>query len=107
MLYEHRVYEPADGKAEALHRRFHEHGLPAFARHGIEVIGIFQPELSDGRLFYITCFADEAARAAAWAAFRTDPEWQRVKAETEADGPLMRGQTATVLHPTATGLLLG
>lgn len=106
LLYEMRIYEPHDGKAAAMRSRFETHVAKLFAKHGIELMGAFSPEPADGRLVYVTRFADEAARKAAWASFGDDPHWKAVKAESEADGPLLRTQTVSVLTPNMTGLPL-
>ena len=101
-----RTYEPHDGKADAMRSRFETHVAGLFARHGIELMGAFSPEPADGRLVYVTRFADEAARKAAWDAFGADPAWKAIKAASEADGPLLRAQTVSVLTPNMPSLPL-
>ena len=62
MIYEIRVYEAAEGKADAMRRRFLEIvAAKFFPRHGIELIGAFTSQTEDGRLTYMTRFADEDA----------------------------------------------
>lgn len=100
MLYEWRIYHPASGKAAALHRRFAEHTRRLFQRHGLREIGYFVPEGVEGPLYYLLAYPDRAARDAAWAAFRADPEWQRVKAESELGGPLVDRIDSVFLQPT-------
>jgi len=36
-----------------------------------------------------------------WAAFQADPEWQKVKSESEADGPLVDHIDRYFMDPTA------
>jgi hypothetical protein len=48
-------------------------------------------------LYYLTEFASDDARKAAWAAFGADPEWQALRQETEANGPIVSQQTTTLL----------
>jgi hypothetical protein len=43
---------------------------------------------SHNTLIYILEHPSREAAKANWAAFRDDPEWQKVKAESEAQGPL-------------------
>ncbi|QTL02196.1 NIPSNAP family protein [Aquabacter sp. L1I39] len=107
MLYEIRVYTASEGKAEAMRQRFLTEVVPRMPRHGIELVGVFTAPEEDGRLTYLTRFADEAARAAGWASFGGDAEWKAVKAATEVDGPLLAAQSVSVLTPAAAGLLLG
>ncbi|TCT06080.1 NIPSNAP family protein [Aquabacter spiritensis] len=107
MLYEIRVYQAAEGRAEAMRQRFLTEVVPRLPKHGIELLGVFTAPEEDGRMTYITRFADEAARTKGWASFGADPDWKAVKAASEVDGPLLASQTVSVLAPAAAGLLLG
>jgi hypothetical protein len=108
LIYEIRVYEAAEGRADAMRRRFRDHVVTQFfPRHGIELLGVFTAPVEDGRLTYMTRFADEDARKKAWAAFAADPEWAAVKAASETEGPLLKSQTVSVLSPAVAGLPLG
>ncbi|WP_024507366.1 NIPSNAP family protein [Bradyrhizobium sp. ARR65] len=106
MIYEIRVYEAAEGKAEAMKARFKNEVVKRFPNHGIELLGVFESESDNTRLTYLTRFKSEDDRSKAWAAFGADPEWRAVKAATEVDGPLLKNQSVTVLSPAVTGLLL-
>lgn len=108
MIYEIRTYEAAEGKAAAMRDRFI--GVVAskfFPRHGIELLGAFVAPTEDGRFTYMTRFASEEARRKAWDAFVADPEWAKVKAETEKGGPFLKSQSISILSPAIVGLLLG
>jgi hypothetical protein len=108
VIYEIRVYEAAEGRAAAMRRRFlDEVAVKFFPRHGIELLGAFTAPVDDGRLTYMTRFADEDARKRAWASFGADPEWAAVKAASEISGPLLNSQVVSVLSPALAGLLLG
>ncbi len=108
MIYEIRVYEAAEGRADAMRRRFYDNvATRFFPRHGIELLGAFTASDDDGRLTYMTRFADEDARKKAWASFAADPEWAAVKAASETDGPLLKNQFVSVLSPAIAGLPLG
>ena len=102
MIYEYRVYEAAPGKLPALHARFRDHTLEIFERHGIKNIGYWINDAGDysDRLIYIVAFKDGGHRERAWNAFRNDPEWQKVRAESEVDGPLTTKVFNTLLSPT-------
>ena len=105
MLYEMRVYEHVEGLAEAVRQRFESEVIPRLSKHGIELLGVFvEPEA--GNLTYLTRFKDEAARKAAWASFGADPDWKAIKAASEANGPLIARQIATILNPVLSGLPL-
>jgi NIPSNAP len=107
VIYEIRVYEAADGKAEAMKARFRNEVVKRFPTHGIELLGAFEPAGEPSRLTYLTRFKSEDDRSKAWAAFGADPDWCAVKAATEVDGPLLKSQTVSVLSPAVAGLLLG
>lgn len=106
MLYEMRVYEHVEGRAEAVRQRFESEVIPRLAKHGIELVGVFV-EPQAGNLTYLTRFANEEARKAAWASFGADPEWKAAKAASETNGPLIARQIATILNPVVAGLPLG
>ena len=102
MIYEYRVYEAAPGKMPELHARFRNHTLKAFERHGMKNIGYWIPEVGDynDRIIYMLAFDSLEHRERAWAAFRSDPEWLRIKEESETDGALVARLTNTILAPT-------
>jgi hypothetical protein len=102
MVYEYRVYEATPGRLPDVHARFRDHTLRLFERHGFKSIGYWTAEAGDysDRLIYIVAFESVEQRQRAWAAFRADPEWQRVKAETEANGPIVARVFNTLLTPT-------
>jgi hypothetical protein len=77
MIYELRSYEVVPGRMPAMHARFKNHTVGFFKSHGIEVLG------------YLCRFEDLGHRERAWAAFGADPEWLRVRAESEKDGPIV------------------
>ena len=108
MIYEIRVYEATEGRADAMRRRFRDSvATKFFPRHGIELVGAFTAPAEDGRLTYMTRFTDEESRKKAWASFAADPEWAALKAATETDGPLLKNQTVSLLSPAIAGLPLG
>lgn len=98
MIYELKAYTPHKGKEAALRQRFLEKTLPIFEKHGIVVTALFSPAEAPAQLWYITRFQNNESRLAAWAGFQADTEWQAIKKESEADGPLLETQTTTVLN---------
>lgn len=101
MIYELRIYEILPGKLPAIHQRFADHSMALLQRHGIEVVGFWDTAIGDNsQIVYVCAFADAAARDQAWAAFQADPEWQRVKAESEQDGPIVARVINSILRPT-------
>ena len=102
MIYEYRVYEAMPGKLPDLQARFRNHTLKIFERHGIKNIGYWTANVGDysDRLIYMVAFDDAAQRERAWDGFRNDPEWQRVRADSEANGPLVARVFNSLLTPT-------
>ncbi len=73
------------GSIDLLHDRFRQHTNRLFRKHGMTIIGFWQP-LNAGMertLIYVLAYKDGAARDAAWAAFRTDPEWKDVTSKMQ------------------------
>lgn len=100
MLFEMREYVAAPGAADRLHRRFADHTLALFERHGLEVVGFWTDRDDPGRIVYVLRFPDAEARDRAWAAFGADPQWKQVKAESERDGPVVSEMHSRLLSPT-------
>ena len=102
MLYELRIYECFGGRLPALNKRFGDHTLEIFEPHGIKNIGYWTASVGDysDRLIYIVAFEDAAQREKAWASFRNDPEWQKVRVDSEVDGPLTTRISNSLLAPT-------
>jgi heme-degrading monooxygenase HmoA len=106
VIYEIRVYEAVDGKADAMKTRFKNEVVKRLPGHGIELLGVFESATDASRLTYLTRFKSEEERSQAWAAFGADPEWRAIKAASEVNGPLLKNQTVSVLSPAVAGLLL-
>ncbi|HTG39204.1 NIPSNAP family protein [Sphingomonas sp.] len=92
-FYELRIYYPAPGKLAALNKRFREHTLALFARHGMKNVAYWNEQPTEaapeGRIVYVLAYPDRAARERSWKAFGNDPEWRAVAAASEADGKLV------------------
>ena len=102
MIYELRIYEAAPGKLPELNARFRDHTLRIFARHGLDVVGFWtyaHGGWSD-QLVYLMRFEDMADRDRKWASFMADEEWQRVRAESQREGPLTTRIRSDILAPT-------
>ncbi len=91
-LFELRTYHASPGKLDDLNARFREHTLALFAKHGMTNFGYWVPmETKDGvgeTLIYIVAHKDKEAAQASWRAFRGDPDWVKVKADSEVNGSL-------------------
>ncbi len=99
-IFELRTYVAEPGRIDALQARFRDHTVALFDRHGMTSIGYWVEAENPETLVYLLAHADRASATASWDAFRADPEWQRVKAESEKDGPVVRSITSAFLDPT-------
>src|SRR5262245_21777172 len=103
MHYELRTYVAAPGKMGALNKRFNDHTMALFAKHGLEVVGFWTNTVGgwSDELIYMLRFENMAARESAWAAFGADPDWHEARAASEVDGPLVSRFRAALLTPTS------
>ena len=102
-IFEIRTYTTHPGRLEALQRRFRDHTTRIFAKHGMTNIGYWVPQdsaRSANTLVYILAYPDRDAARRSWDAFRTDPEWQRVRTASEADGPIVAKVESVFAAPT-------
>ena len=91
-VYELRTYTAAPGKIEALHARFRDHTLKIFEKHGMKVEGFWKPldeKAAGEKLVYLLSFPSKEAADKSWKEFQADPEWQKVREESEKDGKLL------------------
>ena len=87
MVYELRTYTAHEGRLDAMNARFRNHTLRLFEKHGMTNVGYWTPQdatLSENTLIYIVAHPSREAAQQAWDAFRADPEWLTVRAESEA-----------------------
>lgn len=88
-VYELRTYTAPPGKLDALIARFRDHTETIFGRYNLKAIGYRVPEDNkNNQLIYIVEHKSKADADRNWAAFQADPEWKKVRAESEKDGPL-------------------
>jgi hypothetical protein len=78
--FELRTYTVQPGSSlDLLHSRFRDHTTALFKKHGMTIIGYWQPVAKPNTLIYLLAYKDGAARDAAWAAFGADPEWVKTR----------------------------
>ena len=88
-LFETRIYYTEPGRLEALLTRFRNHTTKIFEKHGMTNIGYWVPLHEENKLIYVLAYPDRAARDAAWKAFGADPEWVKVRTESEVSGKIV------------------
>ena len=102
-VFEIRTYTAAEGKLDELHARFRDHTLAIFKKHDMTNVGYFKPEdapLKENTLVYILAHPSREAATKNWQAFHDDPEWQKVKAASETQGPLTTKIESVFVDPT-------
>jgi hypothetical protein len=102
-VFEMRTYHANPGKMAALHARFRDHTCKLFERHGMTVIGFWSPidkEKSEEVLVYLLAFPSKEAADKSWKEFRDDPDWKKVKADSEKDGVLVKKVESVYLTGT-------
>jgi len=88
-VFELRTYHTFPGRLDALHKRFREHTMRMFEKHGMTNVGYWVPQDSPAHettLVYVISHASRDAAKASWDAFSKDPEWKKIAAASEADG---------------------
>ncbi len=102
MIYEYRAYYVMPGRMLDLEKRFADVTMRLFAKHGIKVVGFWEPVIGESNeVVYICAYEDLAARERAWKAFLGDPEWQAAKKATELNGPLVERFVNKIWKPAS------
>jgi hypothetical protein len=105
-VFEMRTYYAAPGKIEDLQARFRNHTTKLFEKHGMTNIGYWVPvdqktgEANGNALVYILAYPSLEARQKSWDAFRNDPEWNKVRTESETNGRLVEKVDSLFLKAT-------
>jgi len=103
-VYELRLYHVNQGKMDELKARFGNHTDSIFRRHNMKSIGYWSPEdapSSQNLFIYILEHPSRQEAEKNWAAFQADPEWKKVKAESEARGALVDHIDRYFMDPTS------
>jgi NIPSNAP len=103
-VYELRIYHVQPGKIDALRSRFGDHTDAIFKRHDMKSVGYWVPEdapASQNLFIYILEHPSRQEAEKNWAAFQADSEWKKVKADSEAQGPLVDHIDRYFMDPTS------
>jgi hypothetical protein len=101
-LFELRTYYVLPGRMDAMNARFRDHTCKLFQKHGMTIVGFWQPEGKDKdtKLIYILAHANRAAADASWKGFRDDPEWKAVREASEKDGKIVERVESVYMSAT-------
>jgi NIPSNAP len=102
-VFELRTYTAPEGKLPNLLARFRDHTMRIFDRHGMTSVAYFVPQdepAASNTLIYIISHDSREAAERNWAAFRDDPEWQRVAEESQVDGRIVEKVESVFMSAT-------
>lgn len=101
--FELRVYHANNDKLAALHRRFADHTVSLFAKHGMENIVYWNlmpdQQGAENTMLYLLAYSDSETREKAWRAFGGDPEWQSAFGDSIKEGRLVRKVDSVIMKP--------
>lgn len=103
MIVELRVYHCVAGKLPALLKRFQDHTLPCFEKHGMRQVGFWTTLIGQDNhaLTYLLRWDSLDERERKWSAFQADAGWLAARAASEVDGPIVARIENQLLTPTA------
>jgi hypothetical protein len=102
-VFEIRTYHTFPGRLDALHKRFREHTMKIFEKHGMTNVGYWVPQDSPARentLIYVISHAGREAAKANWEAFGNDPLWKKVAADSQVDGKIVEKVESVFMDAT-------
>ena len=102
-VFELRTYTAPEGKLSDLDKRFRDHTMRIFKKHGMENVGYWHPTDapdSANTLIYVISHKSRDAAKASWAAFQADPEWQKVSAESQVNGRIVAKVVSVFMDAT-------
>lgn len=106
-FFELRTYHCYENKRPDLIRRFQDHTIRLFEKHGIENIAYFIPmDSANYSLTFILAYPTAESRDELWNNFATDPEWVAAAKASEENGKLVKKVDQTFmkavpeLHPS-------
>jgi len=101
--YEMRTYHTYEGKLDALLTRFRDHTTKLFEKHGMTNVGYWVPQdepKSKNTLIYIIAHESREAAKKNWDGFRNDPDWNKVRTDSEAAGKIVNKVDSVFGDPT-------
>ena len=102
-VFELRTYTAPEGKLPELHKRFRDHTLRIFQKHGMTNVVYMSPmdaPLSQNTLIYLLSHPSREEAKKNWAEFSADPEWKKVAAESQVNGRILEKVESVFLTAT-------
>ena len=91
-VYELRTYTTNPGRLPALQKRFAEHTMRLFEKHGMQNVMYWTPMDSarkDNTLIYVISHASREAADKSWREFSADSDWAKAATASEVDGKIL------------------
>ena len=107
-VFELRTYTVPEGKMDALHTRFRDITCKYFEKHGMTVVGFWNPtdpKEAKTKLVYLLAHPSKEAAEKNWKALAGDADFRTAFAATEMDGKLVDKVESVFLNPADYSLL--
>src|ERR1044071_7656229 len=91
-VFEIRTYHCFPGRLDALHKRFREHTMKIFEKHGMTNVAYWtfaDSPAKENTLIYVISHASREQAKKNWDEFRNDPEWKQVAADSNVNGNIV------------------
>ena len=91
-VYELRTYTTLPGRLPALNKRFSDHTVKLFDKHGLKSVMYWIPTdeaRKDNTLIYVLVHESQDAADRNWKAFQSDTDWIKVREASEVDGKIL------------------
>jgi hypothetical protein len=102
-VFEMRTYTAPEGKLGDLDKRFRDHTMRIFKKHGMESVGYWHPQDapdSQNTLIYVISHTSREQAKKNWAEFGADPEWQKVSTESQVNGRIVSKVVSVFMDAT-------
>lgn len=102
-VFELRTYTVLPGRMSAMHARFRDHTNKLLKKHGMTLIGFWNPtdeKTADTKLIYLVAHASAEAAKKSWDEFRVDPEWIAARDASEKSGKIVEKVESVFMNPT-------
>lgn len=102
-VFELRTYTVNEGKLDALNKRFRDHTVKLFEKHGMVNVGYWVPAdapKSKNTLIYVLKHKSREAAKASWKGFVNDPDWKKAFKESRKDGAIVNKVESVFMKAT-------
>ena len=91
-VYELRTYTTLPGRLPALNKRFSQHTMKLFEKHGMKNEMYWIPTddaRKDNTLIYVLSHENQEEADKSWKAFQADADWVKIRDASEVDGKIL------------------